>query len=58
MKGTWDPKKGKYVKSKKEKSERNWIHKNNYIKTKYGIIKGPNTPYVKSKGAEPVEGKD
>lgn len=49
---TWDPKKGKYVKKVKEKKERNWIHKNNYVVTKYGIYKGTNKPYVKPVSTE------
>ena len=44
---TWDPKKGKYVKKTEEVKEVNWIHKNNYTITKYGIYKGKNTPYKK-----------
>lgn len=56
MKGTWDTKKKKYVKTKKEKTERKWIHKNNYHITKYGeVYKVGNKPYVKPKDGEQKE---
>lgn len=43
----WDPKKGKYVKKTEETREVTWVHKNNYLVTKKGIMKGINTPYRK-----------
>ena len=46
MKGTWDPDKRKYVKKKKEKKEYKWVHKNNYERTKWGLFKVGNKPYI------------
>jgi hypothetical protein len=53
----WDPEKGKYVKKVKKEKEKKWVHKNNYIKTRYGLIKGENTPYIKPKEKENGENK-